>query len=538
MRVNKKAKTALWGLAIFSVVALFIFVAFVLADQLVYPSTGQGTNFSAVAQGETQLYNITINNTNIAGENITEIVIILNASVQINITDGTFNSSFGVGTSTNYSVNVSAVNINGGGLTGYIWFNATSDDPVKGGNFTLIMTANETTVYKNLTGVNINDTINIVFTGKSNASGTNLSQNYIMAEFNITNNDTGVTLEVRFFNSSQNIVAQTNITVVNAGELHSFNFTNITGGAGTGLPEGTYHINATVNNSQSDENVTATRTYILDTTAPTVTLAQDNAAAATTKTKITVDITISDANAGIGQSCGSTTTDASISGTGTSQTLTQESLACGTDYTYAITCTDTAGNSNAAVEVTATTSSCGGGGGPGGPSGTTWTNTFVEDGEELSVKGDVTKELREKHRVKLKIGGETHFVGILEGGLTETSATIQVSSEHEQEATLNIGETAKFDVLDDGFYDLSVTLGSIENDKASLTISPLHEEVVEEVVDEGADIRETIGDTVSDVAEALGTSKGVAWVLILVVIVVIILVIVYFVRKNREKVNK
>ena len=86
MRVNKKAKTALWGLAIFSVVALFIFVAFVLGAQVVQNIAGAGINFT-FAEDTSSLVNISVNITSPSGEsaNITELIVQL--FNEVNFTD-------------------------------------------------------------------------------------------------------------------------------------------------------------------------------------------------------------------------------------------------------------------------------------------------------------------------------------------------------------------------------------------------------------------------------------------------------------------
>lgn len=359
----------------FVLVASFVFVlvlvGFVFAAQLVYPTTGQGTNFTAVGQHISNFYNITINNTNIAGENITEIVILLNRTgQQINITDGTLNSSFGVGSSTNWSVNISsgaAVKIQGLGNVGYVWFNATADSAVKVGNFTFIMTANGTTVYRNLSSVNINDTFTVEYVGKSNASGTNLSQNYVPLHLNITGNQTTISLRVSFYNSTNELYRNISIggAVVNGSGIQ-YNFSNLT--TGVDLPDGVYTLEVIANNSDGDMNNTANRTYRLDMTAPSVTVVQANGSTDTTKTQITLTATISDSGAGIGSSCQSSTGTV-VTGTGTTQTIVQSGLNCGTRYNYDVVCTDLAGNQNVAVTYSAATLSCGGGSSGGNPSG-------------------------------------------------------------------------------------------------------------------------------------------------------------------------
>ena len=43
---------------------------------------------------------------------------------------------------------------------------------------------------------------------------------------------------------------------------------------------------------------------------------------------------------------------------------------------------------------------------------------------------------------------------------------------------MNIGETQKFDVNNDGYYDLSVTLESIVSGKAKVTATQVREQVI------------------------------------------------------------
>ena len=368
---------------------VLVLVGFVFAEQLVYPSTGLGTNFTAVGQGISTFYNITINNTDansyaasLVGTNITEVVIILNKTQALTIDAGTVNSSFGnfVGVIanssevTNTSLNISHFQLGGNGTVGYIWFNATANSTgsaVKVGNFTmLILTSNSSinSTIKNLSSVNINDTFTINYVGLSNASGTNLSQNYIPLLLNISGNQTTLSLRVSMHNSTGEIYR--NITASGAIENSSgiaYNFSNLTDG--TDLSEGVYTLEVIANNSNGDMNNTANRTYRLDRTGPTVTLSQDNSSTATTKTQITISISASDLSY-INTVCDSTTSTATISGTGLTQTLVESGLFCGTSHTYSVTCTDTAGNVNTAVSYGAATLACSGSsGGTGSGSG-------------------------------------------------------------------------------------------------------------------------------------------------------------------------
>ncbi len=117
------------------------------------------------------------------------------------------------------------------------------------------------------------------------------------------------------------------------------------------------------------------------------------------------------------------------------------------------------------------------GGGGGAPP--FWLMTHIEDGEEFSEKEEVTKELKARHRIKLKIDDEAHYVGVIE--LDDTTATINVSSDPQQ-VVFSVGDLHKFEVTGDDYYDLSVTLNSINStsDKANLTIKTISEEVIVE----------------------------------------------------------
>ena len=123
--------------------------------------------------------------------------------------------------------------------------------------------------------------------------------------------------------------------------------------------------------------------------------------------------------------------------------------------------------------------SCSSGGGSGGSSSgtTTWTNTLVDDSQDIEDKGSVTSALGSSQRVRISVSGSIHHVGVK--SLTATTATIEVASTP-QEATMAVGETRKFDLDDDKTYDISVTLNSITSGKADVTILPIDEPVTPE----------------------------------------------------------
>ncbi|MDP1728984.1 MAG: hypothetical protein Q8L27_02150, partial [archaeon] len=177
-----------------------------------------------------------------------------------------------------------------------------------------------------------------------------------------------------------------------------------------------------------------------------------------------------------------TTTKGVVSSTtSTASTITDTGLACGSEFDYTLTCYDLVGNSNS-THIAVSTASCsdastGGTGGSSGSSGsgtTTWTQTYVVDNTLFSGGETYTRALSANNRIKFTAGKAEHTVGVLEVGTT--SAKIQVASTP-QEATINVGETKKFDVTGDSYYDVQVTLNSITAGKADLSIKSINEAV-------------------------------------------------------------
>jgi hypothetical protein len=167
--------------------------------------------------------------------------------------------------------------------------------------------------------------------------------------------------------------------------------------------------------------------------------------------------------------CSCSATDDVDSSPNVSYTANPSTTEVGT-FTTTCTATDDSENS-AASSVTYHVTSSGGAGEP-----PFYTNTYLMDEKEFSEIGSITKSLSERERIRIKIDGEEHHVGIL--NLTTTTANIEVTSDPQQ-VVFEIGDENKFDVTDNGFYDLSVILNSIESDKANITIKSVSDENIE-----------------------------------------------------------
>lgn len=291
------------------------------------------------------------------------------------------------------------------------------------------------------------------------------------------------------------------------------------------FPDGNYTISVFVNDTAGNFNSTANNTAI----SPARTLFFDNSLPS-----VSFSCTPTQVNTGSVVTC-------SCSGSATSginSTSFTEKPSTSNTGTFTETCsvTSKSGISNSAtaqytVEQGGGGSGSGSGGSGGdsggddsgsdedqgeggeGSSGTTWSQTVAQDDAELSEKGAITQTLEAAQRVVVKISGETHYVGVK--SVTTTSATIEVGSTP-QEATLNVGESKKFDTTDDGYYDLEVRLVSIEETKANIIIKSIYEKV----------------ETTEGGEPAAISSSTLWWIIIVVAVIVIIVAIIYYKKKR------
>ncbi|GBE19591.1 hypothetical protein BMS3Abin17_00315 [archaeon BMS3Abin17] len=145
-----------------------------------------------------------------------------------------------------------------------------------------------------------------------------------------------------------------------------------------------------------------------------------------------------------------------------------------------------------------------------------WTYTIKDD----DFKTGYIKNIKVKDRFKFTVENETHYVKLIE--LTNTTAIINVSSEMQQQASLSIGDMRKFEVTNDSYYDLSVTLNSIGSKKANFTILSIHEEVTPETIaeEEGKE-KVAKGEEEGGIAEG----KDLTWLWVVIGIIILAIII-------------
>ncbi len=183
-------------------------------------------------------------------------------------------------------------------------------------------------------------------------------------------------------------------------------------------------------------------------------------------------------------------------------------------------------------------SSGGGGGGGGGGAATTAAKSHTVTTTQLSE--GYTQVLAKNDVVKFTTADNaTHNVTV--GAVSATSVTITVASTP-QTVTLAIGESKKFELTGDTFYDLGVTLTSIANaSSATLKFQSIHEAVGASGGDGGASGGTgTPGVDSSNKQEKTGvktTSEKSVWSFILgaalvAVIAIVILYVLWHIKRN------
>lgn len=226
-------------------ILIIMFSFLIIAEHVITP-----TSFS-VDEDVEFTYNITVTNTDTGADaNITQVNITLpNGFTFVSGTNGS--NANGTFTSTGDLSWVNSTILIDGDDTRSFWFNATASTP---GNYNItVTTVNASGAFEKNISVTIEDTENpsISFVSPTPNSNSNLPQTYIPV--NVTANDNVAigTIIIYLYNSTSLIDSSSNST-------SSF-FVNF-----AGLSNGTYYINATVNDTSGNKDSTSTRTIILN----------------------------------------------------------------------------------------------------------------------------------------------------------------------------------------------------------------------------------------------------------------------------------
>jgi PGF-pre-PGF domain-containing protein len=280
-----------------------------------------------------------------AGENVSG-NLLLNATTNesaVNVTFYWYDSTTGIltynTTFVNDTGNVFNTTINSSLITDGI-YNIT----VNATNSTGIVVTNAS-----MTGVTVDNTVPVVTAINTPISNANLSTGNQL--FNVTVNDTTVGMDtVRF-----NITNSSGSVMLNASEVVS-GYWNVTYNVSL-LAEESHTATVLANDTLGNLNNSATVTFIVDRTAPNITLETANATS-TTDTTPTISFNFTDAlsstaDCTLYRSGTSYGTNSAVSNA-TSTSITFNTILSATIYTYTINCTDSAGNLGTSVTNTIT----------------------------------------------------------------------------------------------------------------------------------------------------------------------------------------
>jgi hypothetical protein len=196
-----------------------------------------------------------------------------------------------------------------------------------------------------------------------------------------------------------------------------------------------------------------------------------------------------------------------------------------------------AGSSVTPSDNTSSSSSTGGGDTSDNSTTSGWTLTYAQDDQELSTKASINKYLKVNERIRIKVESQSHYVGVV--ALTSTKATINVSSDPQQ-AELSSGSSKKFEVTNDNYYDMLVTLNSINSantTKANITITYLHEliSVNMEVPKTNSTSTATGNQSAAGAGGSSIVTKTIIWMAVVVIVLVLGGIIFYWYIKEVKK---
>ena len=276
----------------------------------------------------------------------------------------------------------------------------------------------------------------------------------------------------------------------------------------TGLSDGVYTYNVTINDTLGNTNATSTRTLTLDTSAPVITFSCDKT---TVRVREVISCSCSAASATDASPTISYTQNPSTSSTG--------------KFTTTCSALDDAGVSSSS-SISYTVKAKSGGGLP------------IFNPRESDLSKGYEKIMLKNWKISFKVEGVSHTFTVED--ITEKTAKISISSET-QEATLSVGEEKKFELSGDGFYDALVRLNAIDTSnanrlKASVTIQTIHEEILEEIVESEIAEEEDIVAAEVDIVDIEEEQKDLTGLggLILMIIILILSIVAYNKFRNQE----
>jgi hypothetical protein len=203
------------------------------------------------------------------------------------------------------------------------------------------------------------------------------------------------------------------------------------------------------------------------------------------------------------------------------------------NYNVEFSCNDSLGNANStsigfSVSLPTTPPS----GGPGGGGGITpgQSSVFGWDGSQFEKSFLIT----DKDIIKFIFRGKTYYLRASD--FTDKSIIVRITPVMMQEL-LNIGDKKKFDLDREGYYDLAVTLNSLSNGKANVSLRMIQELIVNKTTGAGTGTTDDgAGTGGEELKEGVNPWVVVAWAvagLIILGVIVWLVIRVVAVSKTR-----
>ena len=528
---------------------IFLYLAFLFLISLGIVISVHTSLPKNVGANHSQVYsfNITLNNTGGQLLNITQINITLPPGIdfipgtnETNTLYESFVNSTNVAGLTNLSwANITKGYLINGSVNGSSFlFNATINTSIvlshiayAGGQYNITIWSQSGTTYTltNLS-VNVSDVMapyNFYFYSYTPDDSDNLSQDFIPVNVTALDN-IGVSEFIIYLHNSTKLVNSTNLTVSGTNVSAFINYTS--------LPDEFYYLNVTVNDSSNNNNLSLNMNVTLDTTAPVSQLSSPANGTETATSPYNFYVNLTD-NLGLANitlylwnatsaSAAIITNTTIISGATNTSNLSVNFPSAGT-YTWNYLVTDSANNlvfnsTNYTIIVTSTAGTYTGVSGGGGS--LTWSTTFVLT--ENQFKEGIKKSLRAKQRIKVEVvSGNTkqeHYVGVKE--VTAVAVTLLIES-NPIEVTMKYQDSEKFDLTEDGYYDINIKIYELSSTSVGLWVKSIHEKVPEEKKSVVEKVTETVKETVETAKE------NSTWIIILIVLIILIIAAIVYYKK-------
>jgi len=170
-----------------------------------------------------------------------------------------------------------------------------------------------------------------------------------------------------------------------------------------------------------------------------------------------------------------------------------------------------------------------------------WTKTIDNTkNENTNLINGYSQNLGIKERVRIEVSNEVHYVGVVGVASNSESAVIQIMSTP-QNVTFYVGDEKKFDLNNNGYYDLNVKLNSIVNGKTNLSIKSINEKVIENISVNETDQEKPVADNNTQIPAdnensvlTFFISNIVIFIIGVVLLVVITIVIIRVIRIRRK----